>query len=98
MIIGVGLHRIDQCDIIHMFCHMRKKVADPSSGLAMLSKGIGACHQFVFAAVKNVCVSSRFDGFANRVRHGHPIQALQGGFVVESVDLGWPTHHEQKDD
>ena len=55
VIVRVGLHRVDEAQVIDVPRDVRKQLADPHPGLAILLPRIRAAQQLVFAAMRNVC-------------------------------------------
>ena len=82
----VGMHRMDETEIIDHFCHVRKYLTDPSTALTMLSKRIWRWHQSHFRVAQRLAI--------NRLR---PLTRVFGNlrFVVERVDLRRPSRHKQ---
>src|ERR1043166_124736 len=87
---------MDETKVVHMFGQARIKLADPKAVLPLLLEFVGAGHQLVFAAVKNICKLCRRDRLADRIRNRFTVEFLQLGLVVEGIDVRRPAHHKQK--
>ena len=83
------MHRLDKTKVIDALRHLWEQLADPCTRFTMLSKRPRALEQV--ARLRKL--HSRF-----LKRQRLPIVLDQLRLVIECVDLGWPTMHEQKDD
>ena len=54
VIVRVGLHRVDEAQVVDVLRDVRKQFADPHAGLAVLAPRIRAGQQLVFAAMRDV--------------------------------------------
>src|SRR4030095_4035142 len=80
-----------------MLCHFGEQLRDPHPAGAVLRPFEWASEQLVFAALEDIGMARILQRLFYRLRHGFAVELLQLGLVVESVDLGRASHHEQED-
>jgi hypothetical protein len=98
MIVAVGLHRVDEAQLIGMLGRMGHQFADPHPRFPILLERKGALEDHIVATVKDIGVPSRIQCVAKRSRNRLSIEPIELGFVIVSVDLGGATDHEQEND
>ncbi len=59
---------------------------------------IGARHQFVFAPMEDVGKASSLDPFADGIGYRFSVEAFEGWFVVESINLRGAADQENEND
>ena len=87
MVRNVGIHRVDDCNIVNVTCGVFENLANVSSVFAILFELVRRSH-----GDAGFALCFQFE------RKRLAISFLQFGFVVKGVDLRGPTIHEQVND
>ena len=91
---ALGLHRVDEAQVVHMLRHLGKQFRHPAPALAVPRKRPRrfehALRRAARAGVRDV----------PRVVEAHHLAIVfrERGLVVERIDMAWTALHEDKDD
>ena len=89
MLRDVGVHRMDEADVIHTAADVGEDVADPLAGLPVLLEGKRGGHETVLGVSERLAI----DGIRALAR-----VFRKQGLVVESIHLRRTAWHEELDD
>lgn len=89
---ALGVHGVDEAEVIDMLGDVGKEAADPATGLAVLFEIPKGLEEFALAFLPKGLLSD-----ADEVE-GLAIAFDELGFVVEGIDMAGTAGHEEKDD
>jgi hypothetical protein len=96
VVVALGLHRVDEAQLVDMLGRMGHQFANPHPGLPMLLEGKRTLENRIVATMENIRMACGIHRFSNRRRNRLAIELVEYRLVVEGVDLGWTADHEQK--
>ncbi len=91
MVIGVGVHRVDERHTVHVFGQVRKEAGRPSAALAVLAPFERGSHERADGSWEEACL--RVEAFECLA-----VALGEFGLVIPGVDLALSAVHEQPDD
>jgi len=89
MLRDIGVHRVDETDVVDTLCRLRKNVTYPFAGLSVLLEPERRWHQ------SHLGVAQRFSVYTV---WSLACMLRDQRLVVERVDLRWAARHEELND
>ncbi len=90
MVVTLGIHGVDETQVIHTVGEIGQEAADPGSTLTLLPKIVNALHDAPGLAEEPKILAFAFQGF--------PVEPFELRFVVEGVEVADTAAAEDLDD